>query len=328
MSKISTIVISYNEKDYITRAIQSIVSQLSSGIELEIIIGDDGSNDGSLSIIQTIEKEYSSEDISFKHFVVDRPSPNEPIIPSFRVSSLIKRGLSMATGEYCVILSADDHFCDKCFFSRAINYLDSHTDYFSYVSGFIFSSEKACEHIPMVVSNFLFWAHYDYFHISCFVFRKIQPELLLERFCDDTGLVYSIINQGKCKSENYISFEYIQRDNGIMRSSKQCELIIIEVMIFQDILNDRNKKTRYIFASYSRFFGYIKELYNHREELNDPHYSHYLKSCSEYKNDIVGKMAKKTGCKRFIWFYSLYLRMALIHFPISFIWRITNFPKE
>ena len=165
MSKISAIITSYNQKDSIIRAVESVVSQAAGGIEIEIIIGDDGSDSETLDQISGIEEKYASDHVAVSHFVMSRPESGVPVIPSIRVSNVIKRGLSEATGDYCVILSADDLFCDNTKFIKAIEFLDSNPDYFSFVSGFRFVGESDKECIPFVPSSKLFWAHFDYFHI-------------------------------------------------------------------------------------------------------------------------------------------------------------------
>ena len=176
--------------------------------------------------------------------------------------------------------------------------------------------------IPDSYSSFMFWAHLDYFHISCFVFRKIDPLLLLDRYCDVTGMVYSILKQGKCKSDNKMTFEYCYRDDSISNSSSRCELLINEVMIIQDILNDHSRVFGFRFASKSREFWAVKELYAFRNLLNDERYSHYLLNCSEYKNDLVGRIADYSSLKNRLWFILFYINIIFDHYFISVLWRI------
>ena len=317
MSKITAIVISYNEKDFIKRAVESVVSQITDSIEIEILIGDDGSCDGSQEVIFQIEDEYSTDKISISHLIMSRDEDPDVIIPSIRVSNLIKKALSAATGDYCTILSADDFFCDNTKFVTAMTFLDNHSDYFSYVSGFRYNKKVK---VPDSYSSFMFWTHLNYFHISCFVFRRIDPSLLLDRYCDDTGMLYSILKQGKCKSDNKITFEYFRRDESISNSSTRCELLINEAMIIQDILNDRNLAFGFRFATKSREFWAIKELYACRNLLKDKLFLRYLLNCSQYKNDIVGRISDCSVIKNRLWFILFYSSMAFAHYYIAVIW--------
>ena len=319
MSKITALVISYNEINYIKRAVESVISQITDNIEIEILIGDDGSCDGSHEVICQIEDEYSTDKISIRHFFMCRDEDPDVIIPSIRVSNLIKIMLSAATGDYCTILSADDFFCDNTKFITAMTFLDNHSDYFSYVTGFRYNKKV---NIPDSYSSFMFWAHPDYFHISCFVFRRIDPSLLLERYCDDTGMLYSILKQGKYKSDNKITFEYFHRDDSITNSSSRCELLINEAMIIQDILNDRNLDFGFRFATKSREFWAVKELYACRNLLKDKRFLRYLLNCSQYKNDIVGRLADCSVIRNRLWFILFFSGMAFAHYYIAVIWRL------
>ncbi len=323
MNKVTAILISYNERDYIMRAIDSVIAQSSDGIEIEIIIGDDGSDDGSIELIKQIEDTWSVTNSTITHFVMERPDPSERVIPVLRVSSILKKALSMASGDYCVILSADDVFCGNNKFSNAVRFLNEHDDYYSYVTGFRYTDDKI-DHIPDVINSFYFWGHFEYFHISCFVFRKIDTSLLLDRICDDTILVYTVLKQGKCKSDTEVTFEYTQRDGSIVHSMDECVILIIEAMMIQDILNDRNPKCGFRFATKSREFAFLRKLYSQRNLLHDEKYAHYLSICSQYKHNIVGRFADTTGIINSIWSAYFYFGAAFDHYVISILWRIVR----
>lgn len=97
MSKISVIIPSYNQGEYLAEAIESVYNQIFQ--PHEIIVIDDGSTDGSLEIARQYE---------FRQF---------PLIESpVRVISQVNKGLSSArntgimnaTGDYIFPLDADD----------------------------------------------------------------------------------------------------------------------------------------------------------------------------------------------------------------------------
>lgn len=90
--KISVIVPVYNSERYISRCIDSILVQKYQNWELILI--DDGSTDGSLSILN----EYEKKDSRIKVFHQDNTGPG------------IARnvGISLATGDYIVFVDSDD----------------------------------------------------------------------------------------------------------------------------------------------------------------------------------------------------------------------------
>ena len=88
--KISIILVSYNEKQYLIDALESCIKQ---NIECnyEIIIGDDGSDDGSIDIIKEYKSRYPE---LIKYFIMDREHMEiNSVIPSIRVSNIIKKWL-------------------------------------------------------------------------------------------------------------------------------------------------------------------------------------------------------------------------------------------
>ena len=56
MAKVSMLIISYNEKEYLPRAIESCVNQTFK--DKEIIVGDDGSSDDTLEYLEKLGGGY------------------------------------------------------------------------------------------------------------------------------------------------------------------------------------------------------------------------------------------------------------------------------
>lgn len=300
MSKVSVIIISYNEIDYLERAIESCKNQTHD--DIEIIVGDDGSTDGSIEYI----KKYKG----IKYFVMPR-NEDEPLIPSIRVSNLIKRGIDIATGDYVAVLSGDDYYSNNQKFSEAANFLDSNDNYFAHVSGYEKVSDNGtlASIVPNELSESVYWSG-NYLHISCFVFRHMKSNNLLNRMCDDTGLEYIIASCGKWKYNSNIAFAYYQRDSSIMHQADKLELAIIELMLYQDILNyDRSVKQSLKLATLSRFYKPFSYVYKHRTQLHDAKYAKYLNNCKNYKNDFIGRMSETMTISRRIYFRLTSLKM-------------------
>jgi len=287
MPKVSILVISYNEKKYLSQAIDSCISQTYPN--KEIIIGDDGSTDGSVEFIRGFGD-------GIRHFIMERDAG--PIIPSIRVSNLIKRGIDESDGEYFAILSGDDYYIDDNMISDAIEFLKNNQNYVAYVNGLVMVDHLGNvidKNIPQKQSNAMYWSG-PYIHISCFIFKKPKSNDLLQRFCDDTGLEY-VLAEGKWKYGNKITFAYRQREKSIQHILDQLELSIAEAMLLQDILNYSNTK-KFYFSSLSRFYRPIKYLSEHTDELSELRYSKYLENCAKYDNNVIqeiidGKIAIK-----------------------------------
>ena len=93
--KISVVIPSYNKVKYIGQTLDSIVSQKYSN--LEVIIQDGGSSDGTLEIIKVFAEKYSD--------VIKYESKGDK-----GQLDAINKGLSKATGEVLTFINADDVF--------------------------------------------------------------------------------------------------------------------------------------------------------------------------------------------------------------------------
>ena len=297
MSKISTLIVSYNEREFIERAIKSVVEQyVENDIDIEIIIGDDGSDDGSVEKIEILEDNinnlYKGKGIVVHHFVMQRPISTADIIPSIRVSAIIKKGLQLATGEYIACLSADDAFCDDTKFSTAVHFLNEHPDFCAYISGFRKVGLYEETRVLTTESPTLYWSG-CYHHLSCFVFRRMDPALLLNRFCDDVGLEFTLAKMGRWKADPAISFEYLQRSESIMHSSRKTELLLLEAMIYQDVLND-NCGFNLRCAAGARVYKKIKALFKERNNLGEKAFSKYFTNSALYDNNVIWEIKNYT----------------------------------
>ena len=90
--KISVIVPVYNAEKYISRCVDSILSQNS--VDFELLLVDDGSSDDSLKIC----KRYEKMDNRVRVFSQGNSGP----------SSARNLGLERATGEYITFVDSDD----------------------------------------------------------------------------------------------------------------------------------------------------------------------------------------------------------------------------
>ena len=103
--KISSITPVYNSKDFISRAIKSIQNQ--NILDIEIILIDDYSTDGTLKLIKNIQK----EDPRIK---IIENKKNRGILYSRSI------GVLSAKGKYLFSLDNDDMFLDQNVFSIII----------------------------------------------------------------------------------------------------------------------------------------------------------------------------------------------------------------
>lgn len=283
-AKVTMLIVSYNEKEYLPRAIESCMRQTYDN--KEILVGDDGSNDGSIEYLEQFGA-------GIRYFVMSRDQNPVSIIPSFRVSNVIKRALDESESEYFVSLSGDDYFTDPTMIERAVNFLEENKDYCAYIHGMAYVSEEGKElsRRTLRCKPVTYWSG-EYIHMSCFVFRKLSSKELLNHLCDDTGLQYVLATKGKWKFDDRIVFSYVQRTQSIMHEADKFELSLLELLLLQDVQNYGNHGTALRLATKSRFYYPVKYLVEHRELIKNEKYGKYIKALTENNSDLISQIEK------------------------------------
>ena len=199
------------------------------------------------------------------------------------------------------ILSGDDIFCDKYKLSDSVDLLSNKKNGVAVCAYNNLYSNGETENSVMRKLPFVYHWSYEYIHISCFLFRKnIVMNNLLERFCDDVGMIFTlgVYSEDDFVYTDKVMFSYRQRENSIMYNSDKVELSIIEILMLQDIMND--KKFNLIYTS--RFFKPLSYLLKNRCELNKEKYKKYFNSARINENDILFKIKefnKISMCNKF-----------------------------
>lgn len=282
MKSLSIIIVSYNEQEFIEAAVQSCFDQIDLD-DFEIIIGDDGSTDGSIEIIKRLQFENQSV---IKYFVMDRDEGE--IIPSLRVSNIIKQAISISEGDYFLILSADDLLLRNDRLSLQIKYLQAHPKTVACYTGFEKSWPDGTRQeirSNLLMSRHVLWGR-CYFHISCFVFRRLVFDQLLDSFCDDDGALFSIIKAGRIAYIDVLGFSYRQRAKSIMHESDAFELSVLALLLYQDIRNAGG----YSISSLARFSQPLNYVYKNRSKLLETKYLKYRRLSGSKDRDILTEM--------------------------------------
>lgn len=98
--KYSIITPVFNREDCVARCLNSVIRNLSPEIELEHIVVDDGSSDGTAAICEKYAAEHNH--IRFIRFERNRGT-----------NAARNAAISSAKGEFCIILDSDDYFADN-----------------------------------------------------------------------------------------------------------------------------------------------------------------------------------------------------------------------
>lgn len=134
---VSVLIPSYNHKEYIKEAIMSVINQTYKNLELIVI--DDGSNDGSAEIIESLQREFG---FIYKH------RENKGLLKTLEELFL------MSSGEYISLFSSDDIYANNKI-EELVLFLEKNRDYgmvyskigiidsYSKITGYIKESYKS-----------------------------------------------------------------------------------------------------------------------------------------------------------------------------------------
>lgn len=93
--KISTVMPTFNVQGYIDEAVNSVAAQENSLFDLELIVIDDGSTDGTIDVVEQLKEEFPGEIIIIKQ---DNEGPG----------AARNKGMKVATGDFIAFLDGDD----------------------------------------------------------------------------------------------------------------------------------------------------------------------------------------------------------------------------
>lgn len=264
---LSVIIPVYNVKDFLAECIDSILNQ--SYKEMEIILVDDGSTDGSSSICD----EYARRDNRIK--VIHKENGG--------LSSSRNAGLDVITGEYVTFVDSDDVIIGEDLYSNLLHRFEENPRLdvvqFDVIHKYT-SSEQHTRNYPFKTYNSKIEILDGYLsqniHVSCCdkifkaeIFKHIRfPE---KQISEDIAIIPQIIEKvNSLEACNLGYYGYRQREGSISNSTLPYNKIC-------SILNSYSKYLKYAISIpqvqqkalkiYSRvFWAYISELRRHYPE--------------------------------------------------------------
>jgi len=180
--KVSVIMGVYNEVDTVLESIECLLNQSFS--DLEIIICDDGSTDGTAESINNMAKQYSN--ITFLQ--------NEQ---NMGIAYSLNRCIDIVQGEYLARMDADD-MCHKDRFKKQVEFLDNHLEYDLVGSQYIMyeNGNRLYSHKKTVPDDSVLPIDVPFAHPTIMI-RKVSMDKLgryndsnRTRYCEDLELWY------------------------------------------------------------------------------------------------------------------------------------------
>jgi glycosyltransferase involved in cell wall biosynthesis len=220
--KVSVLVTFYNQEQYVDEALGSIFSQ-DCDFDFEVLIGDDGSTDGTMEKIKSWQERYPKQ---IQVFVMER-DPKVKYNGSQRASRNRLNLLKHVSGEYFLFLDGDDFYTDDRKLKRQVEILDDpqNAAYVMCAHNVYSYEEKTKENKPFLpVKKVLrlkaseYWGHY-YFHPDSIMMRskyipQIPVDLVADYFNDNT-ITYCFLRFGGVYYIPDLMASYRQTGDGI-----------------------------------------------------------------------------------------------------------------
>ena len=124
MIKVSVCVPTFNHKHYISRMLDGALEQKTT-FPFEIVIGDDGSTDGSQEIIRSYQEQYPDIITAFLH--TENQGPFEP--REFAGRNNVLQLLKACQGQYVAMCEGDDYWTDPYKLQKQVDFMESNPDF-------------------------------------------------------------------------------------------------------------------------------------------------------------------------------------------------------
>lgn len=301
--KVSVIVGAYNQENSIERTLKSILNQNFNQV-YEIIIGEDGSKDGTRIICEKYATQYP--DI----IKLMPAAPNKGIMRNW------KDCLARCSGEYIMACAGDDWWHNPEKMNIQIQFLDNNPDYIMCYTSYISHNVNMGIYSKMHVENhqdntFESLLKVDYISAPTACFRKSALQVIsVDEYIDngyimeDYPMWLDMINFGKFMGLDVDTVTYTRSSNSVSTfgaMEKQIEFEKNAQKVRRDMVEKYGKNKLYSSTYLDDI--YYRNLYSHGIKFNDRRFS--LKSILQVKNKNLRDLVKIIMASNSLTYYML-----------------------
>lgn len=299
-NKISVLVTFYNQERYVDDALESVFKQETS-FPFQVIVGDDGSNDGTVEKIKEWQVKYPDR----LRIVVQERDETKKELGIVRASRNRVCILELVDTPYFIFLDGDDYFTDKNKLQKQYDILEKPENSDCVGCGhnlrmFIESNPLKSIIMPgkLVRQGKYYPKKYwrnDYFHTDTILFRsKYIKELpidlnIVSNFFDDNFITFCFIKYGPLYFLRDCMADYRKKDDGLWDIGRE-DICCIWEFIEYDLECKMNPEMKSI--GVKRHLGsFIKFSDNH--DLFENVGEEYLEIAKEFNFPITRRALEK-----------------------------------
>ncbi|WP_187119296.1 glycosyltransferase family 2 protein [Clostridium polynesiense] len=271
--KVSIMLTCYNCEEYINNAIKSVVVQ-EMPFNWELLIGDDGSSDSTVSIINGWIEKYPE---NIKLFVMKRDVNTKK--DGKRAARNRANLLEKSTGEYLIYLDGDDCFRGNEKIKRQVQILDKPENIdCSCVAHNILANDLSEKRKYPLMENRLREGRVDsrkywkelYFHTNTILFRSICKEKMLDEkyrdYLNDNFITYIILQYGKIYYLDKLWAQYNLTGEGLWTGKKRVYGCFRNMILYDLEININKMLKKEAFIRHLYDFRYIFKNYSQEDK--------------------------------------------------------------
>ncbi|WP_455682830.1 glycosyltransferase family 2 protein [Thomasclavelia sp.] len=205
--KVSIVLPVYNAQEYLHRCIDSIIEQNYTNIELIVI--DDGSNDGSWNILKEYQDKFPEKVRAIKQV-------------NMGVSKTRNKGIQLATGKYLMIIDNDDYY-DQDYIKTFVSEMESNN--LDVVIGGYKRPDKNGKIVEMVMLENYEYSKYKIVAAWAKIYRldyikDNQIEFLDSNIGEDINFTIQAVSlTNKIKIIDYVGYNWYYNDESISNTA-------------------------------------------------------------------------------------------------------------
>lgn len=263
--KLSVLITYYNQKEYVKDSLESVLNQRVN-FPYEILIGDDGSEDGTYELLL----DYQSKHANISVFRMPRDiAPGEKAEPITRVSRNRYNLYMKAKGEFVAFLDGDDYFIDPDKLQMQIDLLEENPKLAACGGPILLKYEDGTKDAVsgdrfdkrVIMSAKQYWVNL-WFHADTFVFRNnIDKSRLSKCAFDDNMITCSFLKYGDVLYDPKPTVAYRQLEGSSWDRRNEADRLLINLLQYSEGLRLLHWPIICFFRSYFD----LKALYKMRK---------------------------------------------------------------